>query len=169
MYRTVKGPTFCLQLADAVPTYSKPPKHIVGRVLSFFSSLRNWDSPNPSPAGVCAPPPFLGGGARSLAREGLGESQFRRGDIHFSTLYIYVLCAPKHPNRGEVRHLEPFFRVTIQQVFFTPRPDLLWTSNPRLATRKEMRQYLVINEEAFAPAPWQISLFFLTVSRWTLA
>jgi hypothetical protein len=56
----------------------------------LFSSRRNWDSPNPSPAGECAPPPVLGGGAHSLAREGLGESQFRRGDIHTGTLHIYV-------------------------------------------------------------------------------
>ncbi len=64
----------------------------VGRVLSFFSNRRNWDSPNPSPAGECAPPPPLvpGGGAHSLAREGVGESQFRRGDIHYGTLYIHV-------------------------------------------------------------------------------
>ncbi len=45
--------------------------HRVGRVLSFFSSRRNWDSPNPSPASECAPPPLgLGQGAHSLAREG---------------------------------------------------------------------------------------------------
>jgi hypothetical protein len=43
--------------------------------------------PHPSPAGECAPPPVLGGGAHSLAREGLGESQFRRGDIHCGSLY----------------------------------------------------------------------------------
>jgi hypothetical protein len=42
---------------------------------------------------VCPLPPVLGGGAYSLAREGLGESQLRRGDIHCGTLYIYVLCA----------------------------------------------------------------------------
>jgi hypothetical protein len=55
-------------------------KHRVGRVLSFFSSRRNWDSPYPSPAGECAPPPlFWGEGTtHSVAREGLGESQFRR-------------------------------------------------------------------------------------------
>ncbi len=34
--------------------------HIVGRVLSFFSSRRNWDSSNPSPAGECVPPPVWG-------------------------------------------------------------------------------------------------------------
>ncbi len=63
----------------------------IGRVLSFFSSRRNWDSANPLPAGECAPPPpVLGGGAHSLARERLGRSQFRRGDIHCGTLYIYA-------------------------------------------------------------------------------
>jgi hypothetical protein len=36
------------------------------------------------------PPPVLGGGAHSLAREGLGESQFRRGDVHCGTLYIHI-------------------------------------------------------------------------------
>ncbi len=69
--------------------------HRVGRVLSFFSSRRNWDSPNPSPAGECSPLPLVpGGGAHSLATEegGGGESQFRRGDIHCGTLYMCVLC-----------------------------------------------------------------------------
>jgi hypothetical protein len=76
------------------------------RVLSFFSGRRNWwnwDSPNPSPAGECALPPLVtGGGAHSLAREGVGESQFRREDIHCGTLYIYVvyvLCGI-HPLRS---------------------------------------------------------------------
>ncbi len=36
----------------------------VGRVVSFFSSRRNWDSPNPSPAGECEPPPPFGSGGR---------------------------------------------------------------------------------------------------------
>ncbi len=38
------------------------------------------------------PPLVPGGGANSLAREGVGESQLRRGDIHYGTLYTYVLC-----------------------------------------------------------------------------
>ncbi len=32
------------------------------------------------------------GRAHSPAGEGLGESQFRGGDIHWNTFYIYVLC-----------------------------------------------------------------------------
>ncbi len=73
------------------------PEHRVGRVLSFFSSRRNWDSPNPSLAGEFAPPPpwFWGEGHTRWLREGLGESQFWRGDIHSGTLYIYVLCGPE--------------------------------------------------------------------------
>jgi hypothetical protein len=63
-------------------------RHRVDRVLSFFSSRRNWDFPNPLPAGEYASPPLVpGGGAHSLARKGVGESQFRRGDIHCGTLY----------------------------------------------------------------------------------
>jgi hypothetical protein len=72
--------------------------HREGRVLSFFSSRRIWDSPNLSTAGEYAPPSASGGrGKLAMAREGLGESQFRRGDIHCVTLYIYVLCAFPHP------------------------------------------------------------------------
>ncbi len=71
----------------------------VGRVLSF------------SPvAGECAPPPpppgSVGRGtlAESLVRQGLGESQFRRGDIHCDTLYIYVLCGLMEHNMSDVVH-----------------------------------------------------------------
>ncbi len=63
-----------------------------GRMLSFFSSRRNWDYPTPSPPADCAPPPLVQGGAHSLAGEGVGESQFRRGDIHCGPLHMYVLC-----------------------------------------------------------------------------
>ncbi len=66
--------------------------HRVGRVLRFFSSRRNWDSPNPSPAGECAPPLVPGGRGTLAGERGVGESQFRRGDIHCGTLYIHVLC-----------------------------------------------------------------------------
>jgi hypothetical protein len=42
---------------------------------------------------VRLPPHFdLGGGTHSLAGEGVGESQFGRGDRHLRTLGIYVLC-----------------------------------------------------------------------------
>jgi hypothetical protein len=55
----------------------------------LFSSRRHWDSPNPSPTGECAPSPLVpGGGAHSLAREGLGESQFRRWDIYCGTYFV---------------------------------------------------------------------------------
>jgi hypothetical protein len=68
--------------------------HTVGRVLSFFSSRRNWDSPNLSPAGECAAPPPPGSGGRgTLAgeREG-GRVTIRTRGYTRGTLYIYVLC-----------------------------------------------------------------------------
>ncbi len=64
-------------------------------MLSLFASRRNWDSPNPSPAGECAPPPLvLGGGAHSLAREEVvyrGRVQFRRGDIQYTVVLFMFM------------------------------------------------------------------------------
>jgi hypothetical protein len=56
------------------------------------AELSELELPQPLTRRRVCPSPVLGGGAHSLAREGLGESQFRRGDIHCGTLYIYVLC-----------------------------------------------------------------------------
>ncbi len=67
-------------------------QHRVDRVLSFFSSRRNWDSSNPSPAGECAPHPLVQRGAHPLAGEGLGESQFQRGHTLWYSVYISTLC-----------------------------------------------------------------------------
>jgi hypothetical protein len=56
--------------------------------------------PTPRPQASVPPlPPVLGGGAHSLAREGLGEPQFRRGDIHCDTLYIYVRTLWIYPSK----------------------------------------------------------------------
>jgi hypothetical protein len=53
-----------------------------------MSPRRNWDSPKPSLACECAPPPITGGGggAHSPAAKGVGESQFRRHKKKLSTL-----------------------------------------------------------------------------------
>ncbi len=48
--------------------------HRVGRVVSFFSSRRNWDIPNPSPAGEFAPPPRFWGKGLTRWRERDWES-----------------------------------------------------------------------------------------------
>ncbi len=45
-----------------------------------MSPRRNWDSPTPSLAIKCAPPPGTKGGTFSPAGEGLGESQFTTGE-----------------------------------------------------------------------------------------
>ncbi len=55
-----------------------------------MSPLRNWDSPNPSPASECSFPPGPkdggGEGANSPAARGGGGSQFRRLEKKLSTL-----------------------------------------------------------------------------------
>jgi hypothetical protein len=64
-------------------------------VLSFFSSRRNWDSPSPSPAGKCAPPPPHGSGGRgTLAGErGVGRVPIPTwGHTLWYSLYIHTLC-----------------------------------------------------------------------------
>ncbi len=69
--------------------------HRVGRVLSFFSSRRTWDSPNPSPAGECAPPPHRFWGERhTLAGErGVGRVPIpTRGHTLWYSLYVRTLC-----------------------------------------------------------------------------
>jgi hypothetical protein len=46
----------------------------------------------PHPQASVTPPPGIKGGRHLLEGEGVGESQYRRGDICFGTVYIYVLC-----------------------------------------------------------------------------
>jgi hypothetical protein len=71
--------------------------HRVGKVLSFSPVVGIGTPPTPHPHASVPPPPLVpGGGVHSLAIEGVGESQFRRVDIHCGTLYIYVLCASLH-------------------------------------------------------------------------
>jgi hypothetical protein len=52
-----------------------------------MSPRRNWDSPKPSLASGCGPPPDQRvGGAHSPAAKGVGEFQFRRLEKKFRTL-----------------------------------------------------------------------------------
>jgi hypothetical protein len=66
--------------------------HRVGRVLSLSPVVGVGTPPTPHPQASASPPLVPGRGAHSLAREGVGESQFRRGDIHCGGT-LYILCA----------------------------------------------------------------------------
>jgi hypothetical protein len=70
-----------LMATEQVPAQSR-------QIAKLFFSRRNWDSPNPSPAGESAPPPFGSGG------RGWGESQIRRRDIPCGVLNILTIYAP---------------------------------------------------------------------------
>ncbi len=63
--------------------------HRVDRVLSFFSSRRNWDSPAPSPALEVPPLWFRGGGATLACGRGGGGPIPTRGPTLF---YQCILC-----------------------------------------------------------------------------
>jgi hypothetical protein len=56
-------------------------KYVHIKSTTVYAPRWNWDSPQPPTRRlVCPlPPVVLGGGEHSLARKGLGESQFRRG------------------------------------------------------------------------------------------
>ncbi len=70
---------------------------ICRQIAKPFIQLLNWDSPTPSPAGECAPPPLVpGGGALSCTGEGVPIPT--SGDIHCGTLGMIVLCVKHYSN-----------------------------------------------------------------------
>ncbi len=85
----------------------------------LFSSRRNWDSPNPSPAGECAPtpPPVLGGGAHSLAREGWRVPILTRGHTLWYSLYIRILCAAAYPQMTPVLMFKDDIHIWIPSMY----------------------------------------------------
>jgi hypothetical protein len=98
--------------------------HRLHRVLSFFSSRPNWDSPPPHTQAIVYPPPPGSGGATPLRERG-GGSQFPRGDRHCGSLDIYVFSgAHRRSKRGIV--VKPFstarwayFLCTILYILYT--------------------------------------------------
>jgi hypothetical protein len=69
--------------------------HRVDRVLSFFSSRPNWDSPTPSHAGECVYSFLLfGSGRRGMAHSLAGEEGGGSliSDEGTGTLVLFVLC-----------------------------------------------------------------------------
>ncbi len=78
--------------------------HRVGRELSFSLVVGIGTLPTPHPqASLPPPPPVLGGGAHSLARERLGESQFRLGGHTLWYSYTYFVLSPQHLSFYQVK------------------------------------------------------------------
>jgi hypothetical protein len=75
-------------------------------VLSFFSSRRNWDSPNPSPAGECAPPPPVLGEGHTRWRERGWESPNSDEGTYTVVLFTYTyFVGPVIETVAKVREL----------------------------------------------------------------
>jgi hypothetical protein len=75
---------------ELVHMYIDSTIHRVGRVISFFFSRRNWDSPTPTAAGECSPLPLVGGGHTRLRERGWGSPISDEGT------YTVVLCIYKY-------------------------------------------------------------------------
>ncbi len=77
VHLVLEGPHLPAQhtVSSSITPQRKVRDHRVGKVLSFFSSHRNWDFPNPSPAGT---------GALSLAR---GDIRTLWYSLHIRTLW----------------------------------------------------------------------------------
>ena len=73
-------------------------RHRVGRVLCFFSSRRKWDSPNPSPAGECAPSPRFWGEGYTRWRERGWKSPNSDEGTFTVVLFIYTYFVPRDLN-----------------------------------------------------------------------
>ncbi len=65
--------------------------HRVGRVQSFFSSRRNWDSPHPQ-ASVPPPPCFWGEGNTRWRERGWESPNSDVGYTLWYSLYVRTLC-----------------------------------------------------------------------------
>ncbi len=76
--------------------FGAPTKYVHIKSTTVYAPRRNWGSPpTPHPQASVLPPPCFWGGGHSLARKGLGESQFRRG-AYTVVLFIctYFVGAP---------------------------------------------------------------------------
>ncbi len=73
-------------------------------MLRFFSSRRNWDSPNPSPAGEC-PPPGSGGRGTLTGERGVGRVPIpTRGHTLWYSSYICMYFVAFTVLRRSLRH-----------------------------------------------------------------
>ncbi len=93
-------------------TASRGSVHRVGRVLNFFSSRRNWDSPNPSPGGECAHPRFWGEG-HTRWRERGWESPNSDEGAYTVVFFLYSYFVIVHT----IRDLPNFYHIHFNLYF----------------------------------------------------
>jgi hypothetical protein len=115
--------------------YSVHQDHRVGRVLSFFSCRWNWDSPNPSTARVCPPPPWYRGEVHTRWR----ERGWERGHTLWYSFYvtdgniIYLRDASRFLISCVIQHYYFFFPGS-RILIFTHRGSRI--PGPKTATKE---------------------------------
>ncbi len=90
-----KGGRGCI---TACPIFRKGTVHRVGRVLSFFSSRRYWDSPKPLTRRRVCPSTFGSGGRGTLAGEWGGWESPNSNEGNYTVvlfIYMYFVLAKK--------------------------------------------------------------------------
>jgi hypothetical protein len=108
----------------------------------LFLQSSEWGLPHPFPRRrLCSVyPPFGYGRAHLLAGEGLGESQFGRGDIHCSTLDIYVL--------RDFRSIPDPLPFSLQTTF-NPILHTAWLDNHALTLKSNSAKYYFQEKSRF--------------------
>ncbi len=100
-------------MGSCVQMHSLAETHRIGRVLSFFSSRRNWDSPTPHPQASMPPPLwFRGGGEHSLAGKGWGRPNSDEG-TYTVVLFIYTYFVLRPLNSPLTPHLGLYTRALL--------------------------------------------------------
>jgi hypothetical protein len=91
-------------------------KYVHIKRTTVYAPRRNWDSPQPPTRRLLCPlPPVSGGREHSLARKGLGESQFRRG-AYTVVLFIctyFVALMVSYCSCCNVMRLKPRTIITV--------------------------------------------------------
>ncbi len=115
--------------------------HRVGRVLSFFSSRRNWDPPPPHPRASVAPPPLVPGGGEARLRERGWESPNSDEETYTAVLFIYMYFVAATVPSSIHRLIRG--RLLVRMKYFScPRVGIL--ENKRCRPR-----------QIFFPSPWK--------------
>jgi hypothetical protein len=126
-------------------------------VLSFFSSRRNWDSPNPSPAGECAPPPRFWGEGHTRWRERGWEIPNSVEGTYTVVLFIYTYFV-NVGNQSVITHTHRFLKLIRTRSFYTFFIPYLCADTPGLgkigvlaenAVRRSTRRKRVRGEKEF--------------------
>jgi hypothetical protein len=97
-------------------------KYVHIKSTTVYAPRRNWDSPQPPTRRLVCPLPPVSGGRGTLARNGLGESQFRRGAytvvLFICTYFVVLINILEYTDAAHLQHRSP--DAVMIQLMFSP-------------------------------------------------